>query len=587
MRKLLVLLVSLFALATAGVAVAASAPSASTGPVTATGPTSATVSGTVNPNGTATNWYVEYGTSTGYGSKTAAASAGAGTANVPVSTTVSGLRAGTTYHYRVVATSSAGTTHGSDGIFSTSSAPAVTTGAASSIGATSATLNGTVDPNGRNTSWYFEYGTSTSYGTKTPAHGAGSGSASVSVAAPIGGLKTGRKYHFRLVATNDAGTKRGADRSFVASGTPGVTTKTPTILGDSSARLNGSAVPNGSATSAYFEYGTTTSYGARTAAKSLGSGTGAVNVSFTVTGLSSATTYHVRLVATSSSGTRRGTDRSFTTTGRPRASTSAPTAVGGISVTLNGTVNPDGHATSWYAEWGTSTSYGNKTTAKSIGGGQNTLAVSAPLTGLLAGTLYHFRIVATNASGTATSGDTAFTTLGPAVSLSAASTIVQSGHALRLSGTVVTQAAGQSVTIYRQRYGDPSFVVAATVLTGTGGTWGYDARPTIATTYRATTAGGSSAVVAVRVAPTTTLTARSGRFTVRVHAGRSFAGRKVFLQRRTATGRWRIAGTRRLGRTGTTFTPALAKGRWTLRVSIPAAPGYVGVTTRVVIYHKH
>src|SRR5438874_1038497 len=81
------------------------------------GPTSATVTGTVNPGGVSTTWYVEYGTSTTYGSKTASSGAGAGTANVPVSATLPGLAQGTTYHYRVVAMSTAGTSRGADGVF--------------------------------------------------------------------------------------------------------------------------------------------------------------------------------------------------------------------------------------------------------------------------------------------------------------------------------------------------------------------------------------------------------------------------------------------------------------------------------------
>ena len=74
----------------------------------------------MNPDGQATTWYVEYGTSTSYGSKTANVSAGSGTANTAVSAYLTGLTAGTTYHYRVVATNSSGTARGADGIFTTS-----------------------------------------------------------------------------------------------------------------------------------------------------------------------------------------------------------------------------------------------------------------------------------------------------------------------------------------------------------------------------------------------------------------------------------------------------------------------------------
>ena len=170
--------------AVAGGATVAAVPAAITGPVTSVGPATATVTGTVNPSGQATTWYVEYGTSTSYGAKTANVSAGSGTANTAVSASLTGLAPGTTYHYRVVATNSSGTARGADGIFTTSSAPVAVTGSATSITVTSATLNGTVDPNGRATAWYFEYGTSTSYGSKTAERNAGSGTSTVSVSAP-------------------------------------------------------------------------------------------------------------------------------------------------------------------------------------------------------------------------------------------------------------------------------------------------------------------------------------------------------------------------------------------------------------------
>src|SRR6266478_270411 len=157
--RLTVLLASLAALAGGGAALAATAPTVTTGPATAT------VSGSVNPEGTATTWDVEYGTSTTYGSHTTPVSAGSGTTTQAVSATLTSLHPGTTYHYRFVATSTtAGTSHGADGIFTTSSAPAAVTSPATSVTPTGATLNGTVDPSGRPTTWYFQYGTSTGYG---------------------------------------------------------------------------------------------------------------------------------------------------------------------------------------------------------------------------------------------------------------------------------------------------------------------------------------------------------------------------------------------------------------------------------------
>src|SRR5712691_11433943 len=141
------------------------------------------------------------------------------------------------------------------GVAAAATAPAATTAAASAVAATSATLNGTVNPNGEATTWYFEYGTSTHYGTKTTTQNAGSGTSAVSVSAPVSGLKTGQLYHFRLVATSAVGTGRGADQSFTTVALPAVTTGPATSVTASSAKLTGSIIPNGQATTWYFEYG--------------------------------------------------------------------------------------------------------------------------------------------------------------------------------------------------------------------------------------------------------------------------------------------------------------------------------------------
>lgn len=93
-------------------------------------------------------------------------------------------------------------------------APKVTTGSASSVTLNSATLNGTVNPNGESTTYFFEYGTDTSYGSTTSASSAGSGTSAVSVNASISGLTSDTTYHYRLVATNSDGTSYGDDRTF-------------------------------------------------------------------------------------------------------------------------------------------------------------------------------------------------------------------------------------------------------------------------------------------------------------------------------------------------------------------------------------
>ena len=91
--------------------------------------------------------------------------------------------------------------------------PAATTGAASAVTATTATLNGTVSPNKESTTYRFEYGTTTAYGSQTPA-GTSGGNADRPVSADITGLAPSTTYHFRLFATNASGTATGADAQF-------------------------------------------------------------------------------------------------------------------------------------------------------------------------------------------------------------------------------------------------------------------------------------------------------------------------------------------------------------------------------------
>ncbi len=82
--------------------------------VTATG---ATLNGIVNPNGSPTSYYFQWGLTTAYGNSTSSQSAGSGTSNVVVSTPLIGLTPNATYHYRIVATNNLGTTYGADMTF--------------------------------------------------------------------------------------------------------------------------------------------------------------------------------------------------------------------------------------------------------------------------------------------------------------------------------------------------------------------------------------------------------------------------------------------------------------------------------------
>jgi hypothetical protein len=91
--------------------------------------------------------------------------------------------------------------------------PVVTTGRASNITRSSAILNGTVNPNGRTTTVYFQYGTRTRYGSTT-ANWTYTGNTMQSVSVRVPRLRPNTTYHFRLVETNNGGTSYGSDMTF-------------------------------------------------------------------------------------------------------------------------------------------------------------------------------------------------------------------------------------------------------------------------------------------------------------------------------------------------------------------------------------
>jgi hypothetical protein len=100
---------------------------------------------------------------------------------------------------------------------------------------------------------------------------------------------------------------------------PSVSTLPVSTVGPHSAVVRGTLNPNDKPATYSFEYGTTTAYGAATAAASLAKGKVEVTVNATLTALEPNTTYHVRLVASNSDGITRGADVAFTTSGDPTA----------------------------------------------------------------------------------------------------------------------------------------------------------------------------------------------------------------------------------------------------------------------------
>ncbi len=292
-------------------------PGVSVEPITGLAGAKATLHATVNPDNVAvSDCKFEYGPTAAYGTtKPCVGSIPTDGNDHPVSAALSGLSFNTTYHWRIVAANANGISRSDDQTFSTNQP--VTTGDASAIAPPTASVEGTLNPEGTlNSSCSFEYGATTSYGSSAPCAESpatiGEGTSPVPVHANLTDLKFGSTYHYRLVATNAEGTARGADRSFE---TPGAVVEDERAknVTFTEALLEATINPKGLPTTYHLEYGTDTSYGNSTAEAPIEAEESGQTVSNTITGLTPATVYHYRFVATNSVGVSEGPDRTFTT----------------------------------------------------------------------------------------------------------------------------------------------------------------------------------------------------------------------------------------------------------------------------------
>jgi hypothetical protein len=199
---------------------------------------SATLNATVDPEGqTVTACYFEYGATEAYESVAPCSeSPGSGTIAVAVAASIAGLKAGASYHFRIVATSAAGTSHGEDHAFTTpagpqeeSRPPMITAEPASAVTQSSATLAAAVNSNGAAVdSCRFQYGPTSAYGLSVACSSLpGSGTSGTRVSATIAGLLPGTSYYYRAVAVaaNAGGTTYGPDQVLVT--TPSVASSAP------------------------------------------------------------------------------------------------------------------------------------------------------------------------------------------------------------------------------------------------------------------------------------------------------------------------------------------------------------------------
>ncbi len=326
-------------------------------------------------------------------------------------------------------------------------------------GVTGTTVHGSVDPagGGNVTSCKFEYGTSKSYGNTIPCEPPTEYSdvTQVSALLPSLTLTPEVRYHYRVSAGNVTGTNIGADRSFVPHYVQDLKADPASNLTKVSASLNGSYVGNGQDTHYFFEWGTTTAYGNQTASapgEDNGSGSGPQTASSPIVGLEPGATYHYRLVAENDDGISISEDETFLALAPVTSLDAYLTELHGNSVKLNGSWEGDGTETHYYFEWGSSTAYAH--VVPTAPGGSNSATgpqhVEESISGLQPKSYYHYRLVASNPSGTTSTSDAVFRT--PQLAAVAYQPVLKmTGTSAELTGTVNPQETGP--TTYHFEYG--------------------------------------------------------------------------------------------------------------------------------------
>jgi hypothetical protein len=353
-----------------------------------------------------------------------------------------------------------------------------------------------------------------------------------------------------------------------------------------SATLNGTDDTNATTT---FQYGTSTGYGLTAGPVPVTGGEAHADVA----GLSANTTYHFKIAG--------GQDATFKTLPNPtppgitNQHASAATESG---VHLSATLSPNGAETTYYFQYGRSSSYGNRTDPVTVPAG-DPFPVAADLTGLRPYTRYHWRLFARNAAGNTPGRDHTFRTARTAsgLTLFGSHATVPWGRGVTLGGRV-TGAGVHQMTLALEQERFPfgtGFQEVRTTHAGSDGGYLFSIDNVwTLTRYRVVTrtlTPVTSSVAAVRVAPRTTIAARTlSRKRARI-AGtiRPAIIGELSLQRRLATGRWAQVRHRTVSG-AKTFSFKVFRARKVNRayrvVVLPARGAYVKAATRAVLVSR-
>ena len=393
-----------------------------TKPATEVKPHTAELNASFVGDGTETEYFYEWGTTEHYGSSTAPETTEAAGLESLAPAELTGLVLETVYHYRVVAKNSLGTTYGADRTFKTLPAVAgLEPKPVTELESHSATINGAFTGNGDNTTYHYSWGESTGYGNTSPPMQSSATGITQLTPYHLTGLEPEVTYHFQIVAENSEGVTKSADATFT---TPpavrGLKTLPASEIGQESIQLNAEFAGNGQDTHYYFEYGTTTSYGRQTAVPpglDAESPTGVKMLSATITDYLAYTTYHYRVVAVNAEGETRGNDETFETLPAllPDIRGTQATGISPTAATLKAEIDPRRWNTVYLFEYGTTPAYGDFTelNPQPIGNDHTFHAVQEAISELEPGTVYHFRVVAINYTGTQFGPDETFATPGP------------------------------------------------------------------------------------------------------------------------------------------------------------------------------
>jgi WD40-like Beta Propeller Repeat len=286
--------------------------------------------------------------------------------------------------------------------------PAVTTGPVSAATSDNATVTGTVKPNDEETEYAIEYGETEAYGTKGTTLELPGVAEPVAVSEVMTGLVAGRTYHYRFVASNAKGGRvYGADGTFVLPRAPVVE---PAEALGTAVILKGELNPEGAAGRVAYQFaynsGDSCLGGVETPLAEIAEGKEA-RVEAEIPGLDSNTKYTYCLIATRGFGIPvQSAEVSFQTTmALLRITGESFASVGSGGGVVQAQINPGQSPIETYDfEYGPTTAYGSSTPVENLHGVNESVGVSAQLSGLAPDTEYHFRLVATGAGGETTQG---------------------------------------------------------------------------------------------------------------------------------------------------------------------------------------